>query len=131
MFCIAVYFLDKFLRKIEYAQGWFWGYKKHVNSLHKKLEIGLLFIYLITSFMFIFIFKFESVNIAYVIFTYLGGKLILRALMEWKYDRESKEYIFSVIGVFTFIFMTSILFYFFSTCCIIKIDSINNKIINE
>ncbi|ACK98417.1 hypothetical protein B4120_2866 [Bacillus cereus] len=33
--------------------------------------------------------------------------------MEWKYDRESKEYIFSVIGVFTFIFMTSILFYFF------------------
>ncbi len=26
VFCIAVYFLDKFLRKkIEYAQGWFLG----------------------------------------------------------------------------------------------------------
>ncbi|HDX9657442.1 TPA: DUF4181 domain-containing protein [Bacillus toyonensis] len=114
VFCIAVYFFDKFLRKkLNMPKIGFLGHKKHVNSLHKKLEIGLLFIYLITSF--IFIFKFESINIAYVIFTYLGGTLILRALMEWKYDRESKEYIFSIIGIFTFIIMTSILFYFFPT----------------
>ncbi|HDR8183962.1 TPA: DUF4181 domain-containing protein [Bacillus thuringiensis] len=112
IFCIVVYFLDKYLRKkLNMPKSGFWGYKKHVNSLHKKLEIGLMFIYLITSF--IFIVKFESVNIAYVIFTYLGGTLILRALMEWKFDRESKEYIFSMIGVFTFAFMTSMLFYFF------------------
>lgn len=111
VFCIAVYFFDKFLRKkLNMPKIGFWGYKKHVNSLHKKLEIGLLFIYLITSF--IFIFKFENLNIAYVIFTYLGGTLILRAWMEWKYDRESKDYIFSLIGVFTFGFMTSMLFYF-------------------
>ncbi|PEC22115.1 DUF4181 domain-containing protein [Bacillus cereus] len=111
VFCIAVYFFDKFLRKkLNMPKIGFWGYKKHVNSLHKKLEIGLLFIYLINSF--IFIFKFESINIAYVIFTYLGGTLILRAWMEWKYDRESKDYIFSLIGVFTFVFMTSMLFYF-------------------
>ncbi|PFQ63768.1 hypothetical protein COK26_29340, partial [Bacillus thuringiensis] len=43
VFCIAVYFLDKFLRKkLNMPKGGFWGYKKHVNSLHKKLEIGLL-----------------------------------------------------------------------------------------
>ncbi|PGN47371.1 hypothetical protein CN962_16460, partial [Bacillus cereus] len=54
VFCIAAYFLDKFLRKkLNMPKGGFWGYKKHVNILHKKLEIGLLFIYLITSFMFI------------------------------------------------------------------------------
>ena len=112
VFCIAVYFFDKFLRKkLNMPKIGFFGYKKHVNSLHKKLEVGLLFIYLITSF--IFIFKFESINIAYVIFTYLGGTLILRAWMEWKYNRESKDYIFSLIGVFTFVFMTSMLFYFF------------------
>ncbi|MGN4443494.1 DUF4181 domain-containing protein [Bacillus cereus group sp. MYBK79-1] len=112
IFCIAVYFFDKFLRKkLNMPNKGFWGYKKHVNSLHKKLEIGLLFIYLITSF--IFLVKFESVNIAYVIFTYLGGTLVLRAWMEWKFDRDSKEYIFSMIGVFTFAFMTSMLFYFF------------------
>ncbi|EJQ51789.1 hypothetical protein A6279_22675 [Bacillus wiedmannii] len=111
IFCIIVYFLDKYLRKkLNMPKSGFGGYKKHVNSLHKKLEIGLMFIYLITSF--IFIVKFESVNIAYVIFTYLGGTLILRALMEWKFDRESKEYIFSMIGVFTFAVMTSMLFYF-------------------
>ena len=111
VFCIAVYFFDKFLRKkLNMPKIGFWGYKKHVNSLHKKLEIGLLFIYLITSF--IFIFKFESLNIAYVIFTYLGGTLILRAWMEWKYDRKSKEYILSITGMVSFILMLSILFYF-------------------
>ncbi|MFJ8353697.1 DUF4181 domain-containing protein [Bacillus paramycoides] len=111
VFCIAGYFLDRFLRrKLNMPKKGFWGYNKHVNSLHKKLEIGLLFVYLITSF--IYIFKFESANIWFVIFTYLGVTWILRAWMEWKYDKESKEYIFSIIGLFAFILMTSMLFYF-------------------
>ncbi|PRT04812.1 DUF4181 domain-containing protein [Bacillus wiedmannii] len=111
IFCIVVYFLDKYLRKkLNMPKSGFWGYKKHVNSLHKKLEIGLMFIYLITSF--IFIVKFENINIAYVIFTYLGGTLILRALMEWKFDRESKEYILSTIGLLAFVVMISLLLYF-------------------
>ncbi|WP_305926271.1 DUF4181 domain-containing protein [Bacillus mycoides] len=110
-FCIAGYFLDRFLRKkLNMPKSRFWGYNKYVNSLHKKLEIGLLFVYLIISF--IYIFKFESTNIWFIIFTYLGVTWILRTWMEWKYDRESKEYIFSIIGLFAFIFMTSMLFYF-------------------
>ncbi|MGH0593406.1 DUF4181 domain-containing protein [Bacillus pretiosus] len=111
VFCIAGYFLDRFLRKkLNMPKSRFWGYNKYVNSLHKKLEIGLLFVYLIISF--IYIFKFESTNIWFIIFTYLGVTWILRTWMEWKYDRESKEYIFSIIGLFAFIFMTSMLFYF-------------------
>ncbi|HDR6314731.1 hypothetical protein COJ27_15265 [Bacillus cereus] len=111
VFCIAGYFLDRFLRKkLNMPKSGFWGYNKYVNSLHKKLEIGLLFVYLIISF--IYIFKFESTNIWFIIFTYLGVTWILRTWMEWKYDRESKEYIFSIIGLFSFIFMTSMLFYF-------------------
>ncbi|QWI68146.1 DUF4181 domain-containing protein [Bacillus mycoides] len=111
VFCIAGYFLDRFLRKkLNMPKSGFWGYNKYVNSLHKKLEIGLLFVYLIISF--IYIFKFESTNIRFIIFTYLGVTWILRTWMEWKYDRESKEYIFSIIGLFAFIFMTSMLFYF-------------------
>ncbi|MEK5247279.1 DUF4181 domain-containing protein [Bacillus sp. FSL R9-9530] len=111
VFCIAGYFLDRFLRKkLNMPKSGFWGYNKYVNSLHKKLEIGLLFVYLIISF--IYIFKFESANIWFIIFTYLGVTWILRTWMEWKYDRESKEYIFSIIGLFAFIFMTSMLFYF-------------------
>ncbi|MFE4763290.1 DUF4181 domain-containing protein [Bacillus mycoides] len=111
VFCIAGYFLDRFLRKkLNMPKSGFWGYNKYVNSLHKKLEIGLLFVYLIISF--IYIFKFESTNIWFIIFTYLGVTWILRTWMEWKYDRESKEYIFSIIGLFAFIFMISMLFYF-------------------
>jgi uncharacterized membrane protein len=111
VFCIAGYFLDRFLRKkLNMPKSGFWGYNKYVNSLHKKLEIGLLFVYLIISF--IYIFKFESTNIWFIIFTYLGVTWILRTWMEWEYDRESKEYIFSIIGLFAFIFMTSMLFYF-------------------
>ncbi|MED1024116.1 DUF4181 domain-containing protein [Bacillus mycoides] len=111
VFCIAGYFLDRFLRKkLNMPKSGFWRYNKYVNSLHKKLEIGLLFVYLIISF--IYIFKFESTNIWFIIFTYLGVTWILRTWMEWKYDRESKEYIFSIIGLFAFIFMTSMLFYF-------------------
>ncbi|OSX98499.1 DUF4181 domain-containing protein [Bacillus nitratireducens] len=109
-FCIVGYFFDKFLRKkLNMPKSGFWGYK-HVNSLHVKLEIGLFIIYLVTSF--IYIYKFENANIGYAIITYLGVTWILRSWMEWKYDRESKEYIFSIIGLVSFIVMFLILFYF-------------------
>ncbi|PGU39519.1 DUF4181 domain-containing protein [Bacillus cereus] len=109
VFCIAGYFFDKYLRKkLDMPKSRFWGYK-HVNSLHVKLEVGLFIIYLITSF--IYIYKFENANIGYAIITYLGVTWILRSWMEWKYDRESKEYIFSIIGLVSFIVMFLILFY--------------------
>ncbi|MGE7863548.1 DUF4181 domain-containing protein [Bacillus mobilis] len=109
IFCIAGYFFDKYLRKkLDMPKSRIWGYK-HVNSLHVKLEVGLFIIYLITSF--IYIFKFENANIGYAIIAYLWGTWILRAWMEWKYDRESKEYIFSIIGLVSFIVMSLILFY--------------------
>ncbi|KMP36750.1 DUF4181 domain-containing protein [Bacillus albus] len=109
VFCIAGYFFDKYLRKkLNMPKSRFWGYK-HVNSLHVKLEVGLFIIYLITSF--IYIYKFENANIGYAIMTYLGVTWILRSWMEWKYDRESKEYIFSIIGLVSFMVMFLILFY--------------------
>ncbi|MGG5783320.1 DUF4181 domain-containing protein [Bacillus albus] len=109
VFCIAGYFFDKYLRKkLNMPKSRFWGYK-HVNSLHVKLEVGLFIIYLITSF--IYIYKFENANIGYAIMTYLGVTWILRSWMEWKYDRESKEYIFSIIGLVSFMVMFLILLY--------------------
>ncbi|MDP7989181.1 DUF4181 domain-containing protein [Bacillus sp. MHSD_36] len=109
VFCIAGYFFDKYLRKkLDMPKSRFLGYK-HVNSLHVKLEVGLFIIYLITSF--IYIYKFENANIGYAILIYLGVTWILRSWMEWKYDRESKEYIFSIIGLVSFMVMFLILFY--------------------
>lgn len=57
-------------------------------------------------------FKFENSKMVYVMFIYLGISSTLRAWMEWKYDRESKEYILSITGMVAFILMLSILVYF-------------------
>ncbi|MED1411006.1 MULTISPECIES: DUF4181 domain-containing protein [Bacillus] len=108
--CIGGYFLEQFLRKkLNMKKRRLFGYK-HVNSLHKKLEIGLIIIYIIASCYYMF--KFENSKMAYAIFIYLGITWILRAWMEWKYDRESKEYLLSIMGLVAYIFMISILFYF-------------------
>ncbi|QWI49840.1 DUF4181 domain-containing protein [Bacillus mycoides] len=107
---IVGYFIEKFLRKkLNMSKSGFWGYK-HVNSLHVKLEIGLFIVYLIVSF--IYLFKAENANIGIAMLTYFGTTCLLRIWMEWKYNRETKEYILSIIGFFVFIFMVSILFYF-------------------
>ncbi|WP_377865461.1 DUF4181 domain-containing protein [Bacillus sp. R86525] len=107
--CIGGYFLEQFLRKkLNMEKRGLFGYK-HVNSLHVKLEIGLIIMYLIACY---YMFKFENSKMAYAIFTYLGITWILRAWMEWKYDRESKEYILSIIGLVAYIFMISIIVYF-------------------
>ncbi|PDZ52876.1 polysugar degrading enzyme [Bacillus sp. AFS094611] len=107
---IGGYLLEQFLRKkLNVEKRGFFGYK-HVNSLHVKIEIGLIIIYVISSCYYIF--KFENAKMAYVMFVYLGISLTLRAWMEWKYDRKSKEYILSITGMVAFILMLSILLYF-------------------
>ncbi|MFV5911838.1 DUF4181 domain-containing protein [Bacillus cereus] len=107
---IGGYFLEKFLRKkLNMPKGNAWIYK-HVNSLHVKLEIGLFIVYLIVSF--IYLFKVENANIGIAVLTYFGAISLLRVWMEWKYSRETKEYILSIIGFFAFVFMVSMLLYF-------------------
>ncbi|MGM1845978.1 DUF4181 domain-containing protein, partial [Bacillus cereus group sp. BceL184] len=46
------------------------------------------------------------------VLTYFGAISLLRVWMEWKYSRETKEYILSIIGFFAFVFMVSMLLYF-------------------
>ncbi|PEL17813.1 polysugar degrading enzyme [Bacillus wiedmannii] len=108
--CIGGYFLEQFLRrKLNMQKRGFFGYK-HVNSLHVKLEISLFIIYLISGF--IYINSFENANVGYAFFIFFGTLWTLRAWMEWKYDRESKEYILSIIGLLAFTVMISLLIYF-------------------
>ena len=80
-----------------------------MNSLHVKLEIGLFFIYFVSSI--IYVNSNENANVGYALFIF-GTLWTLRAWMEWKYDRESKEYILSIIGLLAFIVMISLLIYF-------------------
>lgn len=71
----------------------FWRYK-HVNSLHVKLEIGLFIIYFVS--IMIYVNSDENANIGYACFIFFATLWTLRAWMEWKFDRESKEYILSI-----------------------------------
>lgn len=104
---IGGYFLEQFLRKkLNMKKRGFFDYK-YVNSLHRKLEIILFFIYFITCFTYV-----NSENVGYVMFIFFGTLWTLRAWMEWKYDRKSREYILSIIGLFAFIIMISLLLYF-------------------
>ncbi|WP_242309354.1 DUF4181 domain-containing protein [Bacillus cereus group sp. BfR-BA-01331] len=107
---IGGYFLEELLRKkLNMEKRGFFGYK-HVNSLHVKLEIGLFFIYFIGSM--VYTNNFQNANVGYAFFAFWGVLWTLRAWMEWKYDRESKEYIISIIGLFTFFIAISLLLYF-------------------
>ncbi|HDX9639590.1 TPA: DUF4181 domain-containing protein [Bacillus mobilis] len=107
---IGGYFLEQFLRrKLNLEKRGFFGYK-HVNSLHVKLEIVLFIIYFVSSM--IYINSDENANIGYAFFIFFAMLWTLRAWMEWKFDRESKEYILSTIGLLAFVVMISLLLYF-------------------
>lgn len=75
--------------KISRKKGW---KVQHINKLHKWGEISLFTIYLITSF--ILIVNFDYINIGYLLFAFLIVLHVFRTFMEWKYDKESKEYVF-------------------------------------
>lgn len=110
VFCIAGYFFEQFLRrKLNMEKRGFFGYK-HVNSLHVKLEIVLFIIYFVSSM--IYVTSNENANVGYALFIFFGTLWTLRAWMEWKFDRELKEYILSIIGLFAFVIMISLLLYF-------------------
>ena len=66
---IGGYFIEQFLRrKLNMEKRGFFGYK-HVNSLHVKLEIGLFFIYFVSSI--IYVNSNENANVGYALFIFL------------------------------------------------------------
>ncbi|WP_321141618.1 DUF4181 domain-containing protein [Bacillus gaemokensis] len=84
---------------------------KPVNDLHKWGEISIFTIYLITSF--ILIVKFDYINIGYLIFAFLVVLNVFRTVMEWKYDKESKEYVISFLGAICLTISFSVAIYLF------------------
>lgn len=64
---------------------------------------GMYFILL-----FVLIFMFENFNIGYFIFAFLIVLHSVRTWMEWKYNRESKEYTITAGGV-VFLFIGLVL----------------------
>ncbi|MEY8348101.1 DUF4181 domain-containing protein [Bacillus cereus] len=74
-----------------------------------RLEVALFIIYFIGSF--IYIYSVDNANIGYAIFTYFGVLNILRIWMEWKYDRESKEYVISFLFILFYLICIFVLYF--------------------
>lgn len=76
---------------------------KYVNNTHKIMERMLLSV----SVILLIVFVVKGINIHYWLFPYLILLFLVRCYMQWKYERERKEYILQLNGVLTLlIFIT-------------------------
>lgn len=75
---IGGYFIEQFLRrKLNMEKRGFFGYK-HVNSLHVKLEIGLFFIYFVSSI--IYVNSNENANVGYALFIFFWNIMDVKGM---------------------------------------------------
>lgn len=115
VFIIAVIVLLLFLLEKLLRKKWNIPRKsiteRYVNDTHKWIERYMLIGYLIVSGILIFMFK--NIYIRYLIGIYLLVLFIARAWMEWKYDRESREYKLEICNIVGFLFMIGLLEYLF------------------
>ncbi|MCO7127156.1 DUF4181 domain-containing protein [Sporolactobacillus shoreicorticis] len=87
--------VDRYLKKkynIAESKGWIY---RPINRIHSSLEAVLFLLFLIA------LFFFNAAPMVVIIYVALANAL--RALMEWKYDREKRRYLFSLSSV---IFLT-------------------------
>lgn len=107
---LVLFLLEKLLRKK-------WNIprksitERYVNDTHKWMERYLFIGYLIVTG--ILIFTVETINIGYLIWAYLVVLFIARAWMEWKYDRDSREYKLEIYNIAAFVFFIGLLEYLF------------------
>ncbi|WP_176330407.1 DUF4181 domain-containing protein [Oceanobacillus rekensis] len=71
---------------------------KHVNKTHKKME-GALFIIVILGILFLS----KGIYAHYWLFSYLISLGFIRSMVKWKYERERREYILELNGLFSII----------------------------
>ncbi|CAM4249936.1 DUF4181 domain-containing protein [Bacillus manliponensis] len=91
---IALLFLEKLLRR-----KWDIPRKsiteRYVNKTHKWIDIGIITIYLMLGLTSIFILENFMLSF-YMMVAFLVTQWTVRTWMEWKYDRESKEYVITI-----------------------------------
>ncbi|AMW97993.1 DUF4181 domain-containing protein [Rummeliibacillus stabekisii] len=101
VFCIIVWALDLLLRKslkIPKDKDY-----RFVNSTHKKIEISMILIFL-----FVLVFSNYKFPLAIIL---LISFVFIRAFIEWKYDKNRREYIITLISIFTYPTFISIAYY--------------------
>jgi Domain of unknown function (DUF4181) len=92
---IVLSFLVTFIVRKRYNIPSEYGLYRHVNNLHKWVERILLIFFGTSLIIFVFVFSFTEVYLfAIGYFIILSG---VRAIMEYKYDREEKQYVIEII----------------------------------
>ncbi|WP_257129016.1 DUF4181 domain-containing protein [Bacillus pseudomycoides] len=82
-----------------------------VNSFHKWGERIIIILYLVSGF--VCIYTSEYIKVVYILFVFLGTQQLFRAYMEWKFDKESKEYVLSLLGLFCLMITFNLMIYLF------------------
>ncbi|MEY8348102.1 DUF4181 domain-containing protein [Bacillus cereus] len=108
---VALFLFEKLLRKKLHIPRKHSFIYKPVNNIQKWGEISIFIIYLITSFILIVNVDYE--NIGYLFFIFFIALYVFRTFMEWKYDKESKEYVISFLGVICLMISFSAVIYLF------------------
>ncbi|MFY0779044.1 DUF4181 domain-containing protein [Peribacillus simplex] len=88
--------------KIDKSKGYFY---KGVNKFQIWIERAMLIAFLISIWF--------VDNPFYMLIGYLFISLSFRAVMEWKYKREKKEYILTLYSIFIYLFVLVIGSYLF------------------
>lgn len=104
-FICYIFLSERWLKKkfsIQRSKGWI---TKYVNKAHKIMELTL-FTTVIIGLLFIS----KGINVHYWLFPYLILLFLVRSFMKWKYERERKEYILELNGVFTLLIFITILY---------------------
>ncbi|WP_203363573.1 DUF4181 domain-containing protein [Bacillus sp. REN10] len=108
---INLHYIEKILIKkynIPKKQGFFYHY---VHTQHKIIEIFLWLLYILgTMFLYLPEYSFiPSATLAYSPLAFLIMMHLLRAFMEWKYERETNRYRLSLAFVAYLLFLTLLL----------------------
>ncbi|MDG5788359.1 DUF4181 domain-containing protein [Evansella sp. AB-P1] len=103
---VGIHFLSK---KLKISRPF--GRYKPVNKLHRYSELVVVFIIILIPFSLLIFFDIY-INMSYFLVA-IGLLIGYNAFMEWKYDKESKRYIISVLEIcFTFFVFISMMIYF-------------------
>lgn len=107
---ITLLFLEKLLRR-KWDIPRKSATERYVNDTHKWMNRYMFIGYILVSG--ILIFMVENLNIAYLILIYFVILCSANAWMEWKYDRESKEYKVEIYNLIAFVVFIALLEYLF------------------
>jgi hypothetical protein len=105
LFFLFDWIMHRYLRKKLQIEKTPWGIYKPMNNTQKWLERSLLIVHLILLWIIDDIFLLTT-----LFFALLNS---LRAFMEWKYEKEKKTFVLTLLAVFNILLYGTIILLFF------------------